>query len=373
MALRLQAALREDDRRKGEFLATLSHELRNPLAPMRYALELVDASPERAAHALPILKRQFQQLVRLVDDLLDATRLSSNKITLRKRRVELGTIVRHAVESCGPDIAAAGHTLRLDLSPGPIPVLADPERLSQVVTNLLSNAIRYTPRQGHITVRAGADGDEAMVSVSDDGVGLAAADLDRVFEMFAQVGGPGSEGLGIGLALVRGIAELHGGRAEARSDGPGLGSEFRVTVPLAIGTTEAMDGAPSVPRPAAGRRVLVVDDNVDAATMMAALLEMHGHQVLVAHDAAAALAAHQRFATDVALLDIGLPGTDGYDLARQLRAGAGPRPLRLVALTGWGQESDRARAHDAGFDAHLTKPAEPSVVLAALDPDSSQA
>jgi signal transduction histidine kinase/ActR/RegA family two-component response regulator len=370
--LRLQAALRDGDRRKSEFLATLSHELRNPLAPMRYAIELLEAAADRGAHAVPILKRQFQQLVRLVDDLLDATRLSSNKIALRKTRVELGTLVRDAVEGCRPDIAAAGHTLTLEIAPHPIAAHGDPERLSQVVTNLLSNAIRYTPAGGHITLSVATDQSDAVLTVSDDGMGLDSADLERIFEMFTQVGGPGSEGLGIGLALVRGIVELHGGRVDARSDGPGRGSRFRVTLPISTGTGATMiDGAASLPAARSPRRVLIVDDNVDAATMMASLLELHGHCVRVAHDAEGALEASRRFDADVALLDIGLPGTDGYELARQLRAAAGSRPIRLVAVTGWGQEGDRARAHAAGFDFHLTKPAEPAVVLAALQTTSS--
>jgi CheY-like chemotaxis protein len=212
-------------------------------------------------------------------------------------------------------------------------------------------------------------GEEARFSVADTGVGMRPEDLDCVFEMFTQVGGPGSGGLGIGLALVRGIAELHGGRAEARSDGPGLGSEFRITLPLAPSAHPVAPGRAST-QPAHGNgsacRVLIVDDNVDAVEMMAALFEMHGHEVRVAHDAEGALAAARDFSPEAAVLDIGLPGTDGYELARRFRQDERTRSVRLVALTGWGQDGDRARAREAGFDAHLTKPAEPEMILAAI-------
>jgi signal transduction histidine kinase len=383
LALRLQAELREGDRRKSEFLATLSHELRNPLAPMRHALELLEADADKADTALPVLKRQFKQLVRLVDDLLDATRLSTNKIQLRKARTDVSVAVRQMLEGCRAEIVAAGHAVTVDVPTRPVWVDADPDRLAQVLGNLLGNAIRYTPALGRIRIAVESSASGAVITVSDNGMGLEAADLERVFEMFTQVGGRTSDGLGIGLALVRGIVELHGGYVEARSEGLGRGTEFRVTLPLASGTAVTINAKPArviengavlpigspppAPSLATPRRILVVDDNVDAATMMASLLELHGHHVHVAHDAVAALETSRRFEADVALLDIGLPGIDGYDLARQLRATAGSRPLRLIALTGWGQDGDRARASAAGFDAHLTKPAEPSVVLAAVD------
>ena len=245
LAIRLQAELREADRRKGEFLATLSHELRNPLAPMRYALGLLEAGRDDDGRALPVLKRQFQQLVRLVDDLLDATRLTSNKIQVRRARIELGAVVRHAVDGCGPDIDAAGHALSLDLPTGPVWAEADSERLAQVVTNLLNNAIRYTPSGGRIGVALTTTPAHAQLTVSDSGAGLPAGNLERVFEMFMQVGGPGSPGLGIGLALVKGIVDLHGGQVEAQSDGPGRGSQFRVTLPLATAVTHERTSAPA--------------------------------------------------------------------------------------------------------------------------------
>jgi signal transduction histidine kinase len=364
MALRLQAALRESDRRKGEFLAMLSHELRNPLAPMRYALALLESGRADEGKALPILKRQFQQLVRLVDDLLDATRLSSNKIQIRKSRVDLAGIVRHAVDGCRPHLTGAQHRLSLTVPAAPVWVDADAARIAQVVTNLVNNAIRYTPAGGSVSVSILEGPTEVTLSVADTGLGLEAGDLERVFEMFTQIG-PGSDGLGIGLALVRAIVEQHGGRVEARSEGLARGSEFRVTLARAPQPVEGdLAPAPASP-PGVPRRVLVVDDNADAASMIAVLLEQYGHQVRVAHDGETALLACREFQAEVALLDIGLPGMDGYILARRLRD-VHDGALRLVALTGWGQHADRERARAAGFDAHLTKPADVQAVLDVL-------
>lgn len=363
--LRLQATLREADDRKSEFLATLSHELRNPLAPMRVALPLIAQGGPSAPAAMQIMERQFRQLVRLVDDLLDATRLSKNKIQVRKVRTDVIEVIDHAAAAARPDIEASGHTLTVELPSSPLWIDGDPERLGQVIANLLNNAARYTPRGGHLRLAAGGTDAEATISVSDTGIGIAPADTARVFEMFTQIGGPGSGGLGIGLALVRGIVELHGGRISVFSDGPGLGSTFVVTLPRPTAVAQPRP-APSTPERTAPKRVLVVDDNHDAASMMEALLAMYGHTVLVAHSAETALTLAQQAAVDVALLDIGLPGMDGYELARHLRAQETTRHLRLVAVTGWGQDADKARARAAGFDAHLTKPAEPDVVLGIL-------
>lgn len=364
--LRIQSALREADRQKTVFLATLSHELRNPLGAIRFALEAIEASDGRDDNAVPILQRQFRQLVRLVDDLLDATRLSSNRIQIRKTRTDLASIVQDAVEACRPEVEAARLKIDVSLPQQAIWLDADPERIAQVVANLVSNSIRFTPAGGRIGVGVEGTDREASLSVADSGVGLEDGDLERIFEMFTQTGEPGSGGLGIGLALVRGIAELHGGRVEARSDGPGTGSSFCVTLPIAGSSApaSASEGEP-VPTPAPSR-VLIVDDNVDSAASLGALLELHGHQVCVVHDAESALAVIDEFAPDAALLDIGLPGIDGYELARRLRGDERSRQVRLVALTGWGQEADRDRAEAAGFDEHLTKPAEPDRVLAAL-------
>jgi signal transduction histidine kinase/ActR/RegA family two-component response regulator len=368
--LRVQEDLRQADLRKSEFLATLSHELRNPLTPIRLALKLMEDGQTHTGNAVRIMQRQVQQLVRLVDDLLDATRLSSNKIQLRRTRSDLVTIVQQAVEASKPDIDAARHVLTVHVPAEPVWLDADADRLSQVVTNLVNNATRYTPEGGRVTVTVSVSGLEAVLSVADSGVGVHADDVNRVFEMFTQVGGPGSGGLGIGLAIVRGIVELHDGRAEVRSDGVGRGSEFRITLPVAASAVpEPAIELPTAP-PASPRRVLVVDDNTDAATMMAALLEAHGHTVWMAHDAENALRMASCVPLDVALLDIGLPGLDGYELARRLRQDGLTRNVRLVAVTGWGQDGDRARARDAGFDAHLTKPAEPDLLLSVLRDES---
>jgi CheY-like chemotaxis protein/nitrogen-specific signal transduction histidine kinase len=364
--LRVQSELRGADRRKTEFLATLSHELRNPLAAIRFALDLLEKHDGREPHAQRVMHRQLQQLVRLVDDLLDAARLTSNKIQIRKARVDLVPIVQHAVDALRPDVEAARHTLVLRLPETPVWVDADEERIDQVVTNLLGNAVRYTPAGGGLEVSVAAAGEEAVLSVADSGIGIEPEDLQRVFEMFTQVGGPGSGGLGIGLALVRGIVELHGGRAEARSAGRGSGSEFRVTLPLAsAGADEAAAGAVHA---GAGKpyKVLVVDDNADSAAMVGALLEVYGHTVRVAHTGADALAAAADFFPDAALLDIGLPDMNGYELARRLRLEQATCRARLIALTGWGQAADRSQALEAGFDAHLTKPAGAEQILAAI-------
>jgi signal transduction histidine kinase/ActR/RegA family two-component response regulator len=362
--LRMQAELRDADRRKSEFLATLSHELRNPLAPIRYAVDLLGSGARpRGVDPMQVLDRQLRHLVRLVDDLLDVTRISSNKVRLRKARVELAPIVRQAIEAVAPEFDAARHQLSVDLPDQPIWLDADADRLAQVVINLLTNAARYTPPAGRITVRAATVGDEAELSVIDTGVGLEPEHLTEVFEMFAQVGDGADGGLGIGLSLVKGIVELHGGRVAAESDGPGMGAVFRVHLPLASAARAAPRVADTTPPKAPAKRVLVVDDNIDSAEMIAALLEMHGHDVRMAHDGASALATAREFAPDVGLLDIGLPGLDGYELASRLREDAGSRRLHLIAVTGRGHEEDRRRARSAGFDAHLIKPAAPDRIL----------
>jgi signal transduction histidine kinase/ActR/RegA family two-component response regulator len=368
-AVRVQQELREGDQRKSEFLATLSHELRNPLAPIRFALNLLEQGEGNLDNAVRIMQRQVQQLVRLVDDLLDATRLSSGKIQLRKAPMDLVLTVRQAVEASRPDIEAAGQSLVLRLPTSPLWLDADADRLSQVVTNLLNNATRYTPPGGEVTIEVTVTGERAVLTLADSGIGIQAEHLERVFDMFSQVDGPGSGGLGIGLAIVRGIVEMHGGQVAATSDGVGRGSQFRVTLPLALAETRPAEVA--VLRTASGlpKRVLVVDDNTDAAAMLAAFLEMHGHTVAVAHDAGGALEAAGRLEPEVALLDIGLPGIDGYELARRFRESEQTRAIRLVAVTGWGQDTDRQRARDAGFDAHFTKPAEPGMLLAVVHGD----
>jgi signal transduction histidine kinase len=364
--LRVQSELRDADQRKSEFLATLSHELRNPLAPIRHALAVIEEGRAADGPALSVVQRQFRHLVRVVDDVLDATRLTSNKIQVRTARLDLVPLVRDAVDASRPAVEAAGHTLSFAAPAGPLWVDADTDRMAQVVANLLSNAARYTPTGGRIAVAIEARPDDVAITVRDTGIGLHGADLERVFEMFTQVGGPGSGGLGIGLAIVKGIVERHGGRVEAASAGPGAGTEFRVTLPRAMAPAQVVNGAPAAPARAAARRVLVVDDNVDAAETMGLLLQLHGHTVWIAHDAKAAIEMACSTIPDVALLDIGLPDLDGYELARRLRSHETTKGMRLIAITGWGQEDDRLRARNAGFDSHLTKPAGPDAVLSVL-------
>ena len=369
-ALRVQASLRTANQRKNEFLATLSHELRNPLAPIRFALTLIQQG-KPSEKPLQIVERQFHHLVRLIDDLLDATRFSSNKVQLRKTRCDLVTIVQQAIDASAHAIEGAHQTLATTLPSEPVWLYADPDRLGQVVTNLLNNATRYTPANGRLSVSLTASASEACLMVSDSGIGLSPEDAGRIFDMFTQAGGAGSGGLGLGLAIVRGIVELHGGHVEAHSNGANQGSEFRVRLPLTVLEPVFVSEPAILPKvQSPPLRVLVVDDNVDSAEMMATLLEVHGHTVAVATNAESALQAAIQMVPDVALLDIGMPGMDGYMLARRLREDTRTPPLRLIAVTGFGQESDRTRARDAGFDGHLTKPAEPDAILAALSPEA---
>jgi CheY-like chemotaxis protein len=305
------------------------------------------------------VRRQLAHLVRLVDDLLDVTRVTTGRIRLRRQPVAVADVFAQSVEATRPEIERAGHRLEVRLPAEAVWIDADAHRIVQVITNLLTNATRYSPTGAQIMLAAEADVAGVSVSVADTGIGLEPADLERVFEMFNQVGGSGTAGLGIGLALVKTIVELHGGTVEARSPGPGQGSEFRfrlarVPAPLA----EAAPPVESARRPR--RKVVVADDNEDSADMMRELLEMDGHDVHVANDGHAAVELIGRVAPDAAVLDIGMPGLDGYEVARRVRAEG--RSVFLIAITGWGQEADRERAHAAGFDMHLTKPADPEEI-----------
>ena len=358
--------LREADRRKDDFLATLSHELRNPLAPIRNAVELISRSPDdRAAteRARAVLERQLRQLVRLVDDLLDVSRITRGKMELRREPVEVHAAVASAIETAQPLVESAGLELVLAPAPGPVHVSGDFVRLAQVFANILNNAARYTDRGGRIDIAVEAADGGAVVRVRDTGIGIHPAALDRIFDPFEQVGSDSADtrsrgGLGIGLSLVRGLVELHGGRVEARSDGPGQGSEFVVHLPLLDGeeARPAPEGR-SVERDAAqGRRVLVADDNPDSAETLAMVLRARGHEVHVVADGEAAVEAVKALAPEVALLDIGMPRLTGYEAAERIRREPWGRRTFLVALTGWGQEQDQHRAHAAGFDVHLTKP-----------------
>jgi len=354
-------ALRIADRRKDEFLATHSHELRNPLAPLVTGLHLlnspgIDAS--RVRRVAGVMERQLQHLVRLVDDLLEISRITRGLIEIRREPLDLLGAVRHAIETSRPALDAAAHTLVVDLPETPIPVFGDPVRLTQVFSNLLTNAAKYTNLGGTVWVAASVRGDTVQVSVRDNGIGISPQQLESVFEMFMQVDRSDRRaqgGLGIGLTLVRSLVALHGGRVEALSAGPGRGSEFIVELPL-LPDPIAQGGAAADPQRLPPQRVLVVDDNRDAADMLAELLRLLGVTVEVANDGASALEAVASFRPDVILLDIGMPGMDGYAVAREVRVRPGGRAITIIALTGWGQEQDIAHARDAGFDHHLVKP-----------------
>jgi signal transduction histidine kinase/integral membrane sensor domain MASE1 len=367
----LLAELRRAGQAKDEFLAVLGHELRNPLAPLRNAVEVLRARgwPDDAARRMgEVMDRQLRHMVRLVDDLLDVSRITRGRIELRRERVDLAEVVSRAAEAVRPLLDERSQHLSVALSEEPLTVHADPTRLDQVAANLLNNAVRYTGPHGRIAVGVGREGDEAVLRVEDTGVGLRPEMLERIFEPFVQdrpsqppAGSP-SQGLGIGLTLVRSLVEMHGGSVSATSAGPGRGSAFTVRLPLAPASLapDAEDAARGVRAPrqtAAAKRVLVVDDNVDGAESLAFVLRQGGHEVVAVHDGHAALEVAGRWGFDVALLDIGLPdGLDGYEVARRLRAAGTGSPRVLIALTGFGQHEDRRRAREAGFSHHLVKP-----------------
>jgi PAS domain S-box-containing protein len=371
------AELAAADRQKNEFLAMLGHELRNPLAPMSNALYLLKRSHADGAlltQAEGMIERQLQHLVRLVDDLLDVSRIIRGTIELRRERIDLAAAVRRAMETAQPVVDANGHVVEAALPGRPVHVMGDLIRLAQVIANLLTNAAKYSTRPGRITVRLARESAEAVVAVRDEGEGIPPELLPRVFDLFVQGGhtlARSQGGLGIGLTLVRRLVQMHGGRVSAVSRGKGLGSEFCVRLP-ALPELEAPGGEPPARQPEAtgARRVLVVDDNQDAANSMARVLEFFGHEVYCAYDGPALAAAAERL-PDVVVLDIGLPGMDGYEVARRLRADARFARIPLIAVTGYGQEEDRARSRDAGFDEHLAKPADPDVLRRLIDQKSS--
>lgn len=367
---RAEDALKEADRRKDEFLATLAHEMRNPLAPLRNGLELMrlaDDSREIIEHARDMMERQLGQLVRLVDDLLDVSRISRGRIELRRERVELAEVVRRAIETSRPSIEAGGHHLRLDEPPMPVMVDADVTRLSQVFSNLLNNAAKYTPSGGQIVLSIMCNDGNAAVSVRDTGVGIPSEMLPKVFDMFAQVDRSldrSQGGLGIGLSLVKKLVEMHGGSVEAKSEGHGRGSEFVVHLPTvpSPAVARSADSGEQADAATARCRVLVVDDNVDAAESMAMMLNVMGNETRTAHDGLQAIELAADFRPDVVLLDIGMPKLNGYETARRIREQPWGRHVVLAATTGWGQDDDRRRSREAGFDVHLVKP----IDLAAL-------
>jgi two-component system, chemotaxis family, CheB/CheR fusion protein len=365
-AQRLRAseeALRDADRRKDEFLALLAHELRNPLAPIRYALAAnrkEGRTPEQQQRAEEVIERQVTHMSRLLDDLLDVSRITRGTLELKKTPTELTLVIGSAIETARPILDSKHHTLALDLPKQAVRLDADAVRLAQVFSNILINAAKYTDSGGRIQLRATQQGNELVVAISDNGIGISNDMKPRLFTLFSQAQsamGRSEGGLGVGLSLVRGLVSLHGGSVEALSDGPGKGSEFVVRIPVGVASdAPESDAAADVPVPGAGLKILVVDDSRDAADTCAILLELSGHHVQTAYTAQRALELAEAFRPHVFLLDIGLPDLDGYQLAKKIRAIPSGRGAFLIAVTGWGQEADRRRAFEAGFDQHLTKP-----------------
>ncbi len=359
-------ALREADRRKDEFLATLAHELRNPLAPLRNALEILRVAPSNPAlaeKARSMMERQLNQMVRLVDDLLDVSRITTGKLAVRKGVIDLQATLHDAIETARPLVEARRHELVVEMPPEPIAVEGDRTRLAQVFSNLLNNAAKYTEPGGRIALTLAKDAQEAVVSVSDNGIGLDPASLQSIFDMFVQVDRTLERthaGLGVGLTLARRLVALHDGTLTATSDGRGRGSGFEVRLPLAGAVRSEVDKARHPGGREGSRRILIADDNADFANSLGATLTGRGHDVRVVYDGAEALATAARFNPDFAFLDIGMPRVHGYEVARRLREQPGTAKCVLVAVTGWGQEDDRQRAREAGFDRHLVKPADPA-------------
>ncbi len=362
---RLYQELRQVDRHKDEFLAMLAHELRNPLAPIRNSLHLIRLSPNPLPPELQenwaIIDRQVNYLVRLVDDLLDVSRISQGKIQLQMENLDLATVVDRALESSRPLIHAREHTINVSVAKEPLAIEADPVRLVQVLANLLNNAAKYTPEKGRIDLSVEREGDQAVVKVRDTGVGISPEILPRLFDLFTQSKRSldrSEGGLGIGLTLVRHITEMHGGTVEASSAGPGLGSSFTLRLPIASNSSPRAPKAvlPALTKALRAVRVLVVDDNQDSVATLSRLLHVMGNQAMTAHDGARALELAAKFRPDVILLDIGLPGMDGYEVARRIRSLPGLESTVLVALTGYGSTEDRQHSENAGFHAHLVKP-----------------
>lgn len=363
---RVAAELSESDRRKDQFLAMLAHELRNPLAPIRNAVEILRLMPHDAGavqSATSLMDRQIAQMVRLVDDLLDVSRISRGKIELRRDRVDLGTTVHEVVETIRPQADALRQDLIVSVPDEPILIDVDPTRLSQVIGNLLHNACKFTPERGQISLSVKREDGHALICVSDTGIGIHVDQIPRIFDLFVQ-GDTSLEraqsGLGIGLTLVKQLVEMHGGTIEAHSEGNGKGAQFSVRFPVPKQGIERVNGKPRMTATASRNfgRVLVVDDNRDAAKLLSRLLGLHGNVTLTAFDGLEALDAGPTFQPDVVLLDIGLPKLNGYDTARKIRESAWGSGVTLIALTGWGNPEDRRRSMEAGFDGHLVKPVE---------------
>ena len=377
---RVEQALKAADRHKDEFLAMLAHELRNPLAPILNAVQLIRQKPLTDPQLLwsrDVIERQLRHLTRLVDDLLDVSRITRGKINMSRETVEVADLVARAVETVQPLIAERGHQLHLSVAPQSIRVFGDPLRLTQAVGNVLSNAAKYTENGGQISLTARQVGDTVEIRVQDTGIGIPADMQPVIFDMFTQLNVPtgrAQSGLGIGLALVRKLLEMHGGSVSAFSEGNGRGSEFLITLPVIPSEITAGNGRTAVGLDSnvgeavqVRRRILVADDNSDALESLATLLELSGHEVFSAANGALALESAERHLPEVALLDIGMPKLDGYEVARRIRAQPWGRRITLVALTGWGQESDRRRSGEAGFDSHLVKPLDLDKLTALLE------
>jgi PAS domain S-box-containing protein len=365
--VRAQRALRESDRRKDDFLATLSHELRNPLGPIRNALHIL-RTPGGDHHGtrsriMKMMQRQVEHLVRLVDDLLEVSRIGRGMIELRRERVDLASIVRHALDTHEEEIRAAGHEIAVSIPADPLPCFADPVRIEQVIGNLLSNAIKFTEPGGKISIQVRREAREFVIAVRDTGRGIPTEMQARVFGMFVQLDAhrTNKQGLGIGLTVARSLTEMHGGTVECSSEGPERGSEFIVRLPadegLALSRPDRHTEQP-VRMAAHSQRVLVVDDHEDSTESLGLLLRLMGHDVRLAADGPQALAAAESFRPEIVILDIGLPGMDGYEVAARLRESPDLSGARLIALTGYGQEEDRERSREVGFEAHLVKPIE---------------
>jgi PAS domain S-box-containing protein len=360
---RQQEALRESDRRKDEFLATLAHELRNPLAPLRNGLEILERTGSETplgTQVRGIMARQLEQMVRLIDDLMDVSRISRGRISVKRERMDLLDAVRTAVDTARPAIDAAEHKLALDLPPGPVVVEGDAVRLAQVFANLLSNAAKYTPRGGDIRLVVKKQGENACVSIKDSGIGISKQMLPRIFDLFVQADRAierAQGGLGVGLSIAQRITQMHGGNVEAHSEGEGQGTEFVVRLPLARARNDAAkERRERRASPSNHRRILVADDNTDAASTLGAMLELMGHEVMTAADGADAVEKARAFKPEIIFLDVGMPRMNGYDACEAIRKSPGGDRMTIIALTGWGQESHKRRSREAGFDRHFVKP-----------------
>jgi PAS domain S-box-containing protein len=367
-----QESLREADRRKGEFLAMLAHELRNPLAPIRNAINILRLKGDDAAtvrSTTPMLERQVGQIVRLVDDLLDISRIGRSQIELRKEKVDLAVVLDQALESVRPHCESMEHEVTVTLPPGPLFVNGDPVRLTQVFTNLFDNACKFMARQGRLRLTAEVSSGEVVVRISDSGIGILPGQLTRIFDMYTQAESsiqPSRAGLGIGLTLVKHLVDLHGGRIEAQSAGPGKGSDFIVHLPIAAQSADVAQ--PDSPSATAmpNYRILVADDNQDSADSLATLLKLVGHETRTTFDGEEAIQAAEAFQPHVVLLDIAMPKVNGYDACRTIRSQPWGKGMTLIAQTGWDQKDDKRRIEEAGFDAHLVKPVDHAALMGLL-------